>query len=282
MKSIFTKAAAAAVLLAGVSTAAMAVPVVEMRISDIIVDGLGNPVSLFAQKSCISTAVAACNAAGFSFVVTGGGLRQITFGTSIAGIGGVIDALSGEIGTFLITTTSGSSNVPGTATEAFLNRSQTEATRLAPVDGLIHRLVVDFRSFGYEDPDGEFKTLSGSASMSANLDKSSLTDSVTTRFSVDKNNGVAETAFIECTMTATTNPLSESCSLPVVPWTDTFAPASMFSMRSQQQFDVAVGTSINSTANSSVRNVPEPMTTTLVGIALAGLALAGRRGAKKA
>ena len=263
MRNMFTKVAAAAAILAGASTGANAF--VVMTLTDVNVTD-----STFVTLTCSTlnaATTAACAGAGF-FVAGGGNI--VTFGTSVG---------SGTIGDYTIVTTTGSSNSPGTPLVATTNRSQTEATRNNSLDGDVHRLLVDFRAFDYSDPNGLFKTLSGSAGITANTGSFAALDSVTTFFSVDKDNLLAATTSVQCTLTPATNPLNESCGLGPVPWTDN---GGLFSMSSIQQFDIAIGTTMNSTANSAVRNVPEPMTTALIAVALLGVGLATRRGAKKA
>ena len=270
MKDMFTKVAAAAAILAGASTGANAFVVLTLTDFDVTTN------SIDAQKSCSTfnaASVASCTALGFIAVVGG---NTITFGTTLQGLGGGF-ATSGVLGAFRIGTTSGISNTPGTAFEATTDRSQTSATRNA-VDASVQRLLVDFQSFNFSDPNGLFKTLSGSSGITANTGSFAATDAVTTFFSVDANNGLAATASVTCTLTAINNPLNQSCGLGPVPWIDN---GGLFSMRSIQEFNIAVGTTINSTSNSAVNNVPEPMTTALVGVALLGVGLASRRSAKK-
>lgn len=271
MRNMFTKVAAAAAILAGASTSASAFVVLTLTDFDVTTN------SIDAQKSCSTfdaASVASCTALGFIAVVGG---NTVTFGTTLQGIGGGF-ATSGVLGSFRIGTTSGISNTPGTAFEATTDRSQTSATRLF-VDGNVQRLLVDFQSFNYSAPTSLFKTLSAAAGVTANLGSFSATDSVTSFFSVDANNGLGITASVTCTLTPISNPLNESCGLGPVPWTDN---GGLFSMRSIQRFDIAVGTTMNSSSNSAVNNVPEPMTTALVAVALLGVGFATRRNAKKA
>ena len=276
MRMSFTKVAAAAAVLAGVSTSALAIPYVTLVLSDVDVT-----TSTLVTKSCSTDTaanVALCAASGF---LTGGvGSTLISFGTILAPLGGGF-ASSGVIGSYTITSTSAESNAPGTPQEAFLNRSQTSALRNNPGNADVHYLQVDFQSYGFTDPNGEFKTLSASAGMTANAGSYSASDKMTSFFSVDKANGLAATASVACALMKA-GPgvaLDESCNLGPVQWQDTFSPASLFSMRSIQRFEVAIGSRINSTANSVV--VPEPMSTALVGIGLFGLAVASRRRASK-
>ena len=296
MKSTFTKVAAAAAVLAGMSTAAQAAWV-ELRIFD-----FNSTTSVTeAFKSCSTfdaASVAACTATGF---LTGGvGSTSVQFGTGLQVLAGFPTflagfAASGVIGVFDIASTSATSNSPGAPNpidgvdEGLLNRSQTEMLRSNRVGTSLgaalndtHQLFVDFRAFDYALPIANDKLVSSSASFSANANGWAATDTVTTNFIVDKDNGLATTLSQSCTMAPTTGlgqPTSDNCNLSPAGWTDN---GGLYSIRSTQIFSVARGTTMNSTANMVVRAVPEPMSTALVGIALFGLALAGRRGVKKA
>lgn len=269
MRNMFTKVAAAAAILAGASTGAQAYVVLTLTDRNVTTS------TNVAQVTCSTfdvASTAACTGLGFLAVVGGNSI------------------LSGArtVGSYSIISTSASSNTPGNALGATTNRSQTEASHTATIGLDVRELQVDFTAFDYNLPNGANKLLSGSAGFTANLGAFAALDSVTTFFSVDKfNTGTGATAFVSCTQTgaadfAAGSALAETCPMGPVPWADTFAPGSLFSMRSIQSYRIAVGSIINSTANSSVTNVPEPMTTALVAVALLGVGLATRRGAKKA
>ncbi len=268
MRNIVKSVVAAAILACG--AAAQASPYVTLTISDInVTDSV-----IGSQISCSTFSAATAAACGSNFV-------SGSFPTPLAAGDDTIGFLNGTVGAFKIVSTTAQSNTPGTSAEAFQNRSQTSASRKDLGDGKVHRLVVDFVAYGFTNPNAEWKTLSAAAGMTANPGSFAGADKLTSVFSVDKNNLLAFTASLSCTLTVTTSPLNESCGLGPVLWQDTNAPDSLFSMRSQQVFDMAIGSTINSTANSSVRLLPEPMTTSLVGAALLGLALTGRRRAAK-
>lgn len=277
MKNVFKKVAAVAAVLAGFSSGAHAYPYVILTLTDYNV----TTSSVNVSKSCSTfdaASVALCTAGGFGAALGG---TSISFGTTLQVFSGVNPgfATSGLLGDFVIASTSGTSNAPGTPIAGETNRSQTDAERKGTVGGDVHRLIVDFQAYGFTDPNGIDKMLSGSAGFTANVGSFSPTDKVTTFFSVDKDNGTAATQSLACTLTVTTSPLNESCGLGPVAWTDN---GGMYSMRSIQTFDMAVGSKINSTANSKVANVPEPMTPALIAVALLGAGLASRRAAKKA
>jgi hypothetical protein len=274
MKNVLKKAALAAAALVGFSGSAHAYPYVVLTLTDFNV----TTNSISVQKSCSSfdaASVAACSAAGFGTSV---GSNQIQFGTTLQFLGGGF-AASGLLGDFTITSTSAVSNTPGTPVEGTTNRSQTEASRAASGNGDVHRLLVDFVAYGYTDPNALDKLLSASAGITANLGSFAPTDKVTSFFSVDKDNGLAATASLGCTLTVASSPLNESCGLGPIPWTDN---GGMYSLRSIQSFDMAVGSRLNSTANSKVSNVPEPTTAALLAVAMIGLGVAARRGSKRA
>lgn len=264
----FIKVAAAAAILAG-SSAIHAMPYVTLTITDYnVTDSV-----IGTQIGCSTFSAATVGLCAVNF--TSG-----NFPVPLAAGDNTIGVANLTVGAFKIVSSTAESNTPGTTAEAFQNRSQTSASRKDLGDGKVHRLLVDFVAYGFTDPNGPLKSLSASAGMTANIGSFSATDKLTSVFSVDENNALAFTASLGCTLTVTTSPLNESCGLGPVMWVDSNSPASLFSMRSQQIFDMAVGSAINSTANSSVR-MPEPMSTALVGIALFGLALTSRRRAGK-
>lgn len=172
-------------------------------------------------------------------------------------------------------------NAPGTPLLGQGLAASTAITRQGAATGVNAQLTVDFVSYGFTNPAGVDKLLFGTATQnttgSAGLGGG---DAVNTIFSVDSiNTG----SFVSATDLTTCNLIAGSstqCTAPTVAWTDAVAG---YSLRAQQSYFLAAGSFWNASAGISVRNVPEPMTAALVGIALLGMAAtARRRNSKKA
>jgi hypothetical protein len=249
MRTSFSKLGAAAVVLLGMATSAQSG--VRLDLTDV-----GAGINMF----CDSTAFAACGA-GFSLTASGG-LR-----------------FEGTVGGFSVDTTSFSSNLPGTASAAILNGSTTQITRTGSGQG---ELRIDLSGFGYTLPAGEFKTLRGRASVTTSDETFGTGDLVFNQFIVDPGNGFPvvgdPTRVRSCTVTLIAD--SGNCSTSVSVWQD--ADLGTFSMRDVQLVRLTNGHTVNTTISGTVGRVPEPMTLSLVGVALLGVAAVARRRVNKA
>jgi hypothetical protein len=242
-------AGAAALALAAMSSANATV---RLSITDV-----GAAVSLNCDTA-FAVSVVNCNASSFS--ILGGG----------AGI-----SFNGTVGGFKVFTTTFASNVPGTATAAILNGSTTTVERLGVGQG---DLRIDLSGFGYTMPVGALKTLRGSASLTSSDNSFGATDLVFSQFVVNADNvfpvaGVDPT--VSCVMAISS---SDNCNAPTVAWTDPLGGT--FSMRDVQLIRLSQGHLVNTTISGTVNAIPQPMTLSLVGLALVGAAVASRRKSK--
>ncbi len=254
MRNVLTKLAAAAAVLAGASTSANAY--VILTLTDTF-----NAVSV----SCASNAVC-----GAGFTIANANL--VSF--------------SGAVGDFLVGSTQGSANTPGSAGLAAANTSSLAVTRTDSA-AINKGLRVEFRAIDFFAPVGTLKSFQGSASDTAGQGLSRATDQVLSAFQTDSSNGTAFTAplapdalsTLSCSFFVTTN---NSCDAGTKMWADPLSGVAGFSMRSLQQFNIAAGSVINTTSSLTAGlPLPEPMSASLVGIALLGLAFTARRGANK-
>ena len=249
MTNVLSKVAAAAAVLMGVATSADAFVILSMR-----------DLSTATTLTCNTSTLVGCGA-GSGFTVTNA--NNVSF--------------AGAVGVFNTATTIGVNNVPGLPSGA---TSDTTSLTVSRTDGVAvdKTLVVDFISFVFTAPTGILKNLDGSASMSAGSSAFAPTDLINTTFSVDSDAG---TAFVagptisntSCLMAALT---SNNCDAARVLWSDPALGVAGFSTRTQQVFQMAAGSRINSTSSLTI-TVPEPMSVSLVGAALLGLGLASRR-----
>ena len=252
----FSRQVFAAVALTAVASAAQA----YVQIS--LVDTGGGAVSCSTQNAAT---VAACSA---GFTAFGGG--AVTVGT--------LDLqFSGFVGGFRVTTTSLGSNTPGTMVVGTLDQSATRVERRTGFGA--GTLFIDSFAFNYTSPVGPLRSFTGATSFDSSLYAN--TDSVTTVLTYDPFNLGGDNFSAGTTSFAATLSLppydgsskSDSEAFGLV----TVAGPGSYSLRHKQAYALAEGSVINSTATSAVRRIPEPMSASLVGIALLGLAFAARR-----
>ncbi len=143
-------------------------------------------------------------------------------------------------------------------------------------------LVLNANGFDYSQPPGVMKNSRGSSSMirqgGPNLDVNS---SLFTRFYGDDANGFPGPADLlaQCTAPVGTNTNDRSCSVSAN-WSD--PGQGTFSMRIAQSITIQAGEKVKTQASLTTQSVPEPMTLSLVGAALLGVAAAARRRSTKA
>jgi len=185
----------------------------------------------------------------------------------------------GLVGDYEVRGTEATSNSPGTSLEATASNTAIRVGRLT--SDLAGDFFVGVQAFDFASPIGVDKTIFGSSGMSST--GSTLAGSMlTASFWADANNTGAAVAAtkVDCDYFLSTD---DSCSTDTKVWTD--APGTgggLFSLRSEYELKLAVGEGIEGTTTVIVRNVPEPMTLSLVGAALLGVAAAARRRANKA
>jgi hypothetical protein len=232
-----------------------------------VVIGITDTVSsatVFCSTQTLAT-VAACSG-GFT-----------AFGGGAVTVGATDIVFSGFIGGFRVTTTSLASNTPGTPLFGTLDQSSTSVERRAGFG--TGTLFIDSWGYDYINPAGPLRTYSGSTSFSSSL--YSNADRVSTILTVDPSNlGGGD-------LDAGTTSFGAELALPAYDGSSqsvlrNFAPVSFadtgsYSIRHQQAFRLDEGSLINSTATSIVRRIPEPVSASLVGLALVGLALASRK-----
>lgn len=249
MRKIFTKAAIAAAALAGASTSSHAYLIMEIA-------QIGG-----GSLICNTQTLAGC--AGFGFTVINPELVSFT----------------ATVGDFQVSGTFGESNSPGNSLVARLDASSLRVERVGSAGS--GQLFIGLKAFDFSDPNGIVKTLSGSAGSSTQQiggGAGNGNNTVSTNFWADPTNAALPVNLISCSYAITTN---GSCATPSTLWNDPLGSgAGLFALRMEQLFDMKVGTSLNSTAALAARNLPEPMSAALVGVALMGLALASRRSKK--
>lgn len=255
------KVALAVAASAGMAGAAQAG--VLLQIADL------DPGSFATQsiKSCDTRAVQGVGA-GTNCAVADGWLNYSLNGNGII--------FTGSVGGFSVSTTSGTSNIPGSPSFAFLDTSSTSVKNLSANGTGNDLLYINFVGFDFFFPDGGEKSMFGSASYSGTVSGSNpAAQTVESFFFADNTNGGGGggATVDSCLMAVSTN---GSCNTgdPVI-WND--VPGTSFSLRSQQFFRLNGQTQTNATTSLIVRPSPEPMTLALVSAALLGAGLASRR-----
>jgi hypothetical protein len=207
-------------------------------------------------------------------------------GFTITSVGGTGVFFSGTINGFSVTMTSGVANIPGTAAGAELNGSSTSVSRTGSGQGT---LTIDYSGYGYLNPAGADKFLTGAASLSANnWFGGGGGDTVASSFAASAGNTLPSLVssvgnpFTSCSMApaSSTTSISNNCVAAQQTWADT--PSTTFSMRSVQTFTLSNARTANTSFSTLVSAVPEPMSLSLVGAGLLGAALVSRRRNKAA
>jgi hypothetical protein len=252
--STLTKLAVAAVAVGGfVSTSQASV---RLSLTDV-----GAAVSLTCDTAFAVSAVNCDAASGFSILGAGTGI-----------------GFNATIGGFSVFTTTFASNIPGAATGATLDTSTTRVTRNSAGLG---DLRIDLAGFNYMLPAGVLKSLHGSASLSSSTG-GGAGSLLFTQFMVNALNAFP-TAVVDPTLACTISPIgatSANCDAGALQWSDPLEGT--FSMRQVAVIRLNQGSTVNTTGTQTVNSVPEPMTLSLVGAALLGVAAAARRRSNKA
>ncbi len=282
MVKILSRIAVAAALVA---TAASSHAYIRLGVNQI-----GSGQSFF----CLSSDFTGCGTqVGFSDVNGDGSFLVYTFNADIGGAfagnqiftvtkeTGVEDIVefSGRVGDYLVSQTNATSNSPGTSLEAISSTTALRVSRTAEAFG--GDFFVGVRAFDFASPVGEEKTIFGSSGMSS-TGNGSPTSMLEATFWADANNagGAPLATRVRCNYLLSAD---DSCSTETKIWEDAAGSGGgLFSLRSEYTLNLAVGEGIEGTTTVIVRNVPEPMTLSLVGAALLGAAAAARRRANKA
>lgn len=183
-------------------------------------------------------------------------------------------------GTEDVEVSSASGNMPGAAT-ARLSLSNFSIHRV----GALGNGSLNFSAVGYNylTPSAQFKSYIGSSTMSRfeGPDLNAASSQFTKFFADDTATTFPSTLLNECAGVIGVNTNDRSCSV-AGNWNDLGA-ADGFSLRIQQEIKLMNGESVQSQASlTTTTRVPEPMTLSLVSLALLGAGIAARRRSNKA
>lgn len=278
MSNVLSKVAAAAALLGAASAShAFILYNVSQNGGGIAADN--------ENYSCRSDTFGGCGTFLTSFTIAGRttSVFSLADGSSfrVEKGGGLADTItfSGQVGDYSINSTNGTSNTPGTATEARTTTSSLDVRRVTAAGGGGAELFIGIQAFNFTQPDGVIKTLFGSSSISST---SAGSGSISASFWADKDNeGKKDTPTIGCSYTLVPD---ASCSTSTLVWNDP-APGvgdpsyfSMFSLRSEHTFKLTNGSFFTGTTSlTAALPVPAPATLSLVGVALLAAGAVARR-----
>ena len=242
MQSFFSRAAIAAAVLAGAATSAQA--------GLILTIGDSNGPTTLTCNNTFAAGVLACGVNGF---ITALNSNSIAILSSVT-VGGF------QIGGSLTST-----NNPGNASSAVLNQTTLTASNVSGVAG---SFFVDLLSQGFTLPTGPGLYMTGSSGGSANAGGSGT---ITNRYFADPTNVGLLSNEINCSYAVST---SFNCDAPGTNWLRNPGP---FALRQIQEFSLGATVTGLNTTNNLLVVIPEPISLSLVGIALVGLGLASRR-----
>lgn len=253
MKNLLTKAAIASAMLMGVASTANAFVILSLT-----------DLASATTRTCdtgLAVTGSNCNTTYFSLFVNP---NKVDF--------------AGVIGAFDISSTTGLSNAPGLPNVATAGTTSLSVHRIG-AGATPTGLTVDFVAYGFFNPTGLAKTMQGSASTTAGAGFfNPATEAIFTDFRVDSQNLKTflgtPSGQASCLMATSEN---TSCNAGTVAWSDPALGNPGFSTRTQQLFNLEFGSIVSTTSTLTIRNVPEPMTLSLVGVSLLGLAFASRR-----
>lgn len=165
-------------------------------------------------------------------------------------------------------------NQPGSANEAVIQLTFIDVVNNTSATG--NRLFVSATAIDFTLPPGPLLTLSGNQVLSQN---GGQVGNVESRFYANAGNtNPAQTGFTEVTACDYDISLVNGCIAPLKEWT---RGAGNFSLQDLVIFDLAqnpgLASGVGGSSNLKVTQVPEPMSTALVGLGLFGAALFSRR-----
>ena len=243
MQSFFSRAAVAVAVLAGSTTAAQAGLILTIG------DSVG-PTTF----TCNNTTAAGVTTCGLNGFITTLNSNSIFLGSTFT------------VGGFRVGGALTSTNNPGSMTGAVLNQTTLTASNISGVAG---SFFIDLLSQGFTLPTGPQLSLFGSSGGSANAGG---TGTITNAYYADPTNVGLLSNGISCAYAVST---SFNCSATPLEWTRN---PGAFSLRQIQTFALGASVSnLNTTNNLTVSQVPEPVSASLVGVALIALGLASRR-----